>query len=121
MLPTVREKDGLAMSSRNAYLSPEDRRLAAALPRALFAARDRLAAARTSGLRTLEAETRAELESAGLAVDYVEAVNAETMARAEVAGPGLALAAAVRLGKTRLIDNVLLDSGEASGSDRIES
>jgi pantoate--beta-alanine ligase len=121
VLPTVREKDGLAMSSRNAYLSPADRLLAAALPRALFAARDRFAAipGRTD-LRTLEAETRGELERAGLAVDYVEAVDAETMARGQAPGPGLALAAAVRLGKTRLIDNVLLDSAAAAGSDRIE-
>ena len=119
VLPTVREEDGLAMSSRNAYLSPADRLLAAALPRALFAARDR-AASGAAGLRAIEEETRRELERAGLAVDYVEAVDAETMARADVPAPGVALAAAVRAGETRLIDNVLLDSAEASGSDRIE-
>jgi pantoate--beta-alanine ligase len=118
VLPTVREPDGLAMSSRNAYLSPGDRLLAAALPRALFAARDRAAAGATDA-RALEEETRRELERAGLAVDYVEAVDPETMARAAHLRPEVALAAAVRLGKTRLIDNVLLDPAAGSRSDRI--
>jgi pantoate--beta-alanine ligase len=118
VLPTVREPDGLAMSSRNAYLSPAERLVAAALPRALFAARERAAAGATDA-RALEEETRRELEKAGLAVDYVEAVDSETMARAARIGPGVALAAAVRVGTTRLIDNVPLDSAAGSRSDRI--
>ena len=107
VLDTVREPDGLALSSRNAYLSPEERAIAAALPRALFAAARRARAA-ASGARALERETRRELEAAGLSVDYVELVHPESMARADRVVPGLALAAAVRVGKTRLIDNVLL-------------
>ena len=105
---TVREPDGLAMSSRNAYLSGAEREKALALSRALFAARDR---ARNGDRDTAAIEERArrELEAAGLAVDYVEAVDAETMRRAPRAGPGVALAAAIRLGKTRLIDNVLFE------------
>jgi pantoate--beta-alanine ligase len=104
---TVREPDGLALSSRNAYLSPEDRRVAAALPRALFAARD--AAGRGERDVALLAGTiRRELEAAGLAVDYVDGVDPETMKPVDGALSGTALAAAVRVGKTRLIDNVLV-------------
>ena len=106
---TVREPDGLAMSSRNAYLTAEERARAPALSRALFAARDRAAAGeRETG--ALERETRLALDAAGLSVDYVEAVGAETMERAARVGPGVALTAGVRLGKTRLIDNVLLEA-----------
>jgi pantoate--beta-alanine ligase len=106
---TVRDPDGLAMSSRNAYLSAEERARAAALSRALFAARDR-AAAGEKETNALERQTRLALEAAGLSVDYVEAVDAETMERATRVVPGVALAAGVRLGKTRLIDNVLLEA-----------
>jgi pantoate--beta-alanine ligase len=104
---TVREPDGLAMSSRNAYLSPEDRRLASVLPRALFEARDRAARGERDGGK-LAASVRRELEAAGLRVDYVEVVDPEMMAPASKAAPGTALAAAVRIGNTRLIDNVLV-------------
>jgi len=116
VLDTVREPDGLALSSRNAYLSPEERASAAALPRALFAAAKRARAGASDG-RALEQETRRELEAAGLTVDYVELVHPDSMARADRVAAGLALAAAVRVGKTRLIDNVLL--GEDT-SDRID-
>ncbi len=107
VIETARDVDGLAFSSRNAYLSPEERRLAADLPRALFAARDRA----RSGERdpgSLERHTRSALESAGLAVDYVEVVDSTTMRRPPRVEPGTALAASVRFGKTRLIDNVFL-------------
>jgi pantoate--beta-alanine ligase len=105
--PTVREPDGLAMSSRNAYLSPEDRRLAAAFPRALFEGRDRAVRGERDAA-TLTEGVRRELEAAGLPPDYVHAVDPETMALVAVALPGTALVAAVRVGKTRLIDNVLV-------------
>ncbi len=104
---TVREPDGLAMSSRNAYLSADERRRAGDLSRTLFAARAR-ARHGEGDARALEADALRQLEAAGLAVEYVEAVDAETMARAPEVRPGVALAAAVRLGKTRLIDNVFL-------------
>ncbi len=103
---TVRERDGLAMSSRNAYLTPEDRRLAATFPRALFEARD-MAARGERDAAKLAAGVRRELEAASLAVDYVEVVDPETMRPVAEASPGAALAAAVRVGGTRLIDNVL--------------
>jgi pantoate--beta-alanine ligase len=104
---TVREEDGLAMSSRNAYLSPDDRRRAADLSRTLFAARARAAHGATD-TRLLEEDTLRQLEAARFQIDYVEAVHAKTMRRAEKVGPGVALTAAVRLGSTRLIDNVYL-------------
>ncbi len=104
---TVREPDGLALSSRNAYLSPEDRRIAAAFPRALFEARD--AADRGERDATLLAgRVRRELEAAGLGVEYALFVDPGTMTPVTDAVPGTALAAAVRVGKTRLIDNVLV-------------
>jgi pantoate--beta-alanine ligase len=111
---TVRESDGLAMSSRNAYLSPEERRRAPDLARSLFAARARAQHGETDAAR-LEADARQQLEAAGLAVDYVEAVDAESMRRVETVAPGVALAAAVRVGKTRLIDNVILRDPPGSG------
>jgi len=111
---TVREPDGLALSSRNAYLSAADREKALALSRALFAARDR-ARAGEADARALESEVRRDLENAGLVTDYVEAVDPKTMRRAPRVEPGAAIAAAVRVGKTRLIDNVLFASPEPSG------
>ncbi len=111
---TVREKDGLAMSSRNAYLSPEERRQAADLSRTLFAARARAQHGETETAK-LEDEAGSQLAAAGLAVDYVEAVDADTMNRVAIVAPGVALAAAVRIGKTRLIDNVFLRDPPGSG------
>lgn len=103
----VRETDGLAMSSRNVYLSPEERRAAAALPRALFAAQDAVKRGRRDA-GEVAFEVRRDLEAAGLRADYVELVDPDTMKRLPQATAGAALAAAVRIGKTRLIDNVLL-------------
>ncbi|HLN93374.1 MAG TPA: pantoate--beta-alanine ligase, partial [Thermoanaerobaculia bacterium] len=104
---TVREPDGLAMSSRNAYLSPEDRRLASVFPRALSRARDAAARGERDAAK-LAADVRRELEAAGMQVDYVEVVDPETMRPAERAISGAAVTSAIRIGKTRLIDNVLL-------------
>jgi pantoate--beta-alanine ligase len=110
---TVRETDGLAMSSRNAYLSVEQRRLAADLSRTLFAARARAAHGATDA-RRIEEDSIRQLEAARFQIDYVEAVDATTMRRVDRVSAGVALTAAVRLGETRLIDNVyLLDPPEA--------
>ena len=104
---TVREPDGLAMSSRNAYLSAQERRLASAIPRVLFEGRD--AAARGEhDAEKLAAEVRGKLSAAGIRVEYVDVVDPETMRPVDRAFPGAAIAAAVRVGSRRLIDNVLL-------------
>jgi len=104
---TIREPDGLALSSRNAYLTADERQVAAGFPAALFEARDRVAAGeRDSG--QLEADTRLDLKSAGLVVDYVEVVEPESMAHPRRIERGCRLAAAVRVGKTRLLDNIAL-------------
>jgi pantoate--beta-alanine ligase len=102
-VPTVREPDGLAMSSRNAYLSPQERARALSLSRALFAARDAAAAGDRDGARIV-AQARAALDVDR--VDYVELVDAHTLqAVTELQRPAV-LAVAVFIGRTRLIDNV---------------
>jgi pantoate--beta-alanine ligase len=104
-VPTQRDPDGLALSSRNAYLSPEERLAARALPRALVEA----AQAMRDGGRVEEALARAhgDLRAAGFAtVDYVELRDAETLQPlAKLARPARLLAAA-KIGRTRLIDNI---------------
>ncbi|HXT97064.1 MAG TPA: pantoate--beta-alanine ligase [Polyangia bacterium] len=102
-LATVREPDGLAMSSRNAYLSPAERARALSLSRALFAARDRAAAGERDA-KTLVEGARGMLDVDRL--DYLELVDAATLAPvARVEGPSALLVAAF-IGRTRLIDNV---------------
>lgn len=105
-VPTVREADGLAMSSRNRYLSPEQRAAAAALPRAMRAA----AAAITGGTGVTEAlgALEAELLAAGFAsIDYATLADAASLAPLEALGPAPArLLVAARIGGTRLIDNL---------------
>lgn len=103
-VPTQRDDDGLALSSRNIYLLPDERDKAVALPRALgVAAR---AIARGDDPARAVGDARASLEAAGFAVDYVALVDAETLADATAADRPRRLLAAARLGTTRLIDNV---------------
>ena len=106
--PTCREADGLAMSSRNRYLSAEQRTQAGALPRALRNARHRCAPGQD--LAAITAAARSELEGAGLVVDYVEAVDPRSLQpRSHLQGLTL-LAAAAHCGPSRLIDHVFLMS-----------
>lgn len=100
---TVREADGLALSSRNRYLTPEERAVAPVISRALRAAGDAIRAG--SAPQDAAAQARAMITAAGLAVDYVEARHAETLALPS-AGDPIRLLAAAWLGKTRLIDNL---------------
>jgi pantoate--beta-alanine ligase len=112
--PTVRAEDGLALSSRNAYLDAEGRAVAPALYRALSAARARFATGERDAAE-LRAAALAVLErEPTLALDYLEVVALETMRRVERAEGPACIAAACDLGGTRLIDNVLLVEDEAA-------
>lgn len=106
--PIVRDADGLAKSSRNAYLSPEDRTSALSLSRALAAARAAVASGERSAA-TLEAAARAETTAAGWVPDYVNVVDSETLMPLQEVLPGAsAMLIACRKGNLRLIDNTLL-------------
>jgi len=114
VLPTVREPDGLAMSSRNAYLEPADRERAVALSRALAAVRD--AALGGSPLAAALAAGEAELAAAGIEPEYLEARDAETFAAvAELGARPVLVAVAAPVGPARLIDNVLIDPANHGG------
>jgi len=106
--PTVREQDGLAMSSRNAYLSPEERKAAGILYRALSAAK----AEYDGGERDAEAlcaTMRSVLRSEPLAEEqYISAADPATLLELQVIEGSVLLSLAVRIGKTRLIDNFLI-------------
>lgn len=103
-VPTVREPDGLALSSRNRYLSPDERETALALSRALFAGRD----AADGGAGAVRAAAQVVLDAAdGLAVDYLALVDPSDFTDAVPGHTGPAvLAVAARVGTTRLIDNI---------------
>ncbi len=104
-LRTLREKDGLAMSSRNAYLSADERAVAPMLYRALKECAARLKAGRS--IAAILGESEAQIESAGFAVDYFEARHAQTLAPIKSVADGPArLLVAAKLGRTRLIDNI---------------
>jgi len=103
--PIVREADGLAMSSRNAYLRPEQRSVAATLHRVLMACASRIA--KKEHIARVLDEGATEIESAGFTLDYLEARHADTLAKVESSKDGpLRLLVAARLGTTRLIDNI---------------
>jgi pantoate--beta-alanine ligase len=109
-VPTVREADGLALSSRNTYLSPQEREHAAALPRALEAAR----VAIRDGMPVAEALQRGKqsLVDAGFVrIDYFALVDAATLEPLEQPADRMRLIAAAMIGTTRLIDNIAVDLG----------
>jgi pantoate--beta-alanine ligase len=108
VLPTVREEDGLALSSRNAYLDAEERERAAAISRALRAAERAVREGETS-TDTLVEIAKGELRNAGIEPEYVEARSAEDLSPvAELNGRPLLVAVAARVGRARLIDNVVI-------------
>jgi len=108
VLPTVREQDGLAMSSRNSYLSDDERRTAAAIYRALSAA-EQLAKSGTRQPEALKNKIQAVVrEEKGIEIDYLEIADPESLAPLASAQDGMVLLIAVRIGRTRLIDNLVI-------------
>ena len=119
--PTVREPDGLALSSRNSYLTPDERERAVALSRALDAARAAVDAGELTA-STVLAVARAELERAGIEPEYLELRAARDLAPVERVNGSTLLAVAAHVGRARLIDNTVLASepdGEGSPNDPI--
>lgn len=107
-VPTVREADGLALSSRNAYLSAEERARAALFPKTLMAARDAIRAG--AAIEAALAEADAALRAAGLVPDYVALRDAETLAPVASLERPARILSAVRVGSTRLIDNLAVET-----------
>ncbi|MES2305944.1 MAG: pantoate--beta-alanine ligase [Gemmatimonadota bacterium] len=113
VLPTVREPDGLALSSRNVYLTPEARIEALSLSRALHAVEVRWRAGERDAevLHTVAAEIFAATR--GVTPDYIALADPDSLASVERAEPGTIVAVAARVGTTRLIDNVILKEPNA--------
>jgi pantoate--beta-alanine ligase len=108
MMTTVREEDGLAMSSRNIYLGPKQRREAICIQDALNRAKDLIGRGENDANRVL-AEMRKEIrKTKGAKIDYLAITNAETLENIREIKGKVLIAAAVRIGKTRLIDNLLI-------------
>lgn len=104
--PTVREPDGLALSSRNAYLEPSERESAPGLYRALNRAAERVKAGTRDALEIIALTAAAIEDHPGMQIDYIEIVDPDTLeAVSRIEGP-VQMALAVKLGKTRLIDNL---------------
>ena len=116
--PIVREPDGLAMSSRNAYLNAEERKAATVLHRALDAAKNELAAGVRDALQ-LQTTLRRKLDCERLAtVDYAEIVDSESFEPVVRVSKPSYIVLAVFIGKTRLIDNLFIEA-KAPGSDEL--
>ena len=114
---TIREPDGLAMSSRNQYLSPAERKRALAISRALLGAQKELAAGNTQ-LNRLTAFMQRTLAEQRLQIDYIAAIDPITLkAVTAIKGPTV-FAIAVRVGQTRLIDNVIVEPPAGSAASQ---
>jgi pantoate--beta-alanine ligase len=106
-MPIVRDAEGLALSSRNAHLSPDERRRALSLSRALFDAQARVAGGERDAA-ALVAAAKEILEASQARIDYVEIVDPVSLARLPRAESGSRMLVAARVGATRLIDNIML-------------
>lgn len=109
--PIIREEDGLAKSSRNTYLSPEERKAALVLSRSIFLGKELVENGECDCAKIIAAMT-AEIKKEPLAkIDYVKIVDLGTMQQVEKIGGGILTAIAVYIGKTRLIDNFMYETG----------
>ncbi len=113
--PTVRDPDGLALSSRNAYLTDAERERALALGRALRAAHAAVEAGERDGAAVLRT-ARAELDGAGIEPEYLELRSATDLSPVQRVNGSTLLAVAARVGRARLIDNVVLGAGRETGA-----
>jgi len=106
--PTVRETDGLAMSSRNNYLAPPERERAPVLYRALSQGQKLFESGESSAAK-IKQEMRKALRNTGVTVDYIEVVDAVQLQPVEKVNRRVVLAGAIWLGNTRLLDNIIIE------------
>jgi len=111
VVPTVRESDGLALSSRNAYLDPAERRQAVALSAALGAAHEAFAAGERNAAALVALMRRRLDAEPALRLEYLAVAEPRALAPVETVDAGTVVALAARLGRTRLIDNIILGEG----------
>ena len=108
-MPTVRDEDGLALSSRNVYLTPEQRKAAPVVYRALCHAKELWQAGQEdAGVLRRQAMQLLEMEAAIEEIDYISVADGQTLEELEMAATGAMVSVAVRMGQTRLIDNIIL-------------
>lgn len=112
--PIVREPDGLALSSRNAYLSPAERRQATVLSRALREVEARYTAGETNSETLIGVARQVFASEPGVRIDYIEVVDPNTLENRSIAKNGTLIALAAFAGTTRLIDNLVLTAGRTS-------
>jgi len=111
VVPTVREADGLALSSRNAYLDPDDRRRAVVLSAALRTAHESFRTGERRAARLLAAMQRTLAAEPAVSLEYLAVVDPATLAPVDTVDEDTVVALAARLGRTRLIDNIILGEG----------
>lgn len=108
VMPTIREPDGLAMSSRNVYLTPEERKAAAVLPKALKKAEALIRQGVRDPAEIKKKMQNMLLSSNGVAIDYIEIADPDTLEPLSIARGRMVLLVAIRIKGTRLIDNLLI-------------
>ena len=107
--PIVREEDGLAMSSRNVYLSPEDRKSAVVLSKSLMESEELIKKGETNGGKIRKYIIDRIQTEKNAVIDYVELVNADTLESVDEIKGRVLIALAVKFGSTRLIDNIIVE------------